>query len=145
MKCKTLILKLKARKQLVRRRREDNIKTGVRNLYLDVWTVFNSLNIESVSGILWILLLYYSYYILIELKISKLFKLSDFQSNCHGVTVTIFVSVCLSRDLQPFVGPWPLFSFLTLYTVGRTPWTWDQLVARPLPIHRITQTQNKRT
>jgi hypothetical protein len=37
------------------------------------------------------------------------------------------------------------FSFLILYTVGRTPWTGDQLIARPLPTHRTTQTQNKRT
>jgi hypothetical protein len=43
--------------------------------------------------------------------------------------------------LEPFVGPWPLFQFLNPYTVGRTPWTGDQPVARPLP----TQTQNKRT
>jgi hypothetical protein len=42
-------------------------------------------------------------------------------------------------------GPWPLFQFLTLYTAGRTTWTVDQLVARPLPTHRTTQTQNKRT
>jgi hypothetical protein len=47
--------------------------------------------------------------------------------------------------VQPFIGPWPLFSFLILYTVGRTPWTVDQPVARPLPTHRTTQTQNKRT
>jgi hypothetical protein len=25
--------------------------------------------------------------------------------------------------LQPFVGPWPSFQFLNLYTAGRTPWT----------------------
>jgi hypothetical protein len=31
------------------------------------------------------------------------------------------------------------FSFLILYTVGRTPWTGDQPVARPLPTHRTTQ------
>jgi hypothetical protein len=36
------------------------------------------------------------------------------------------------------------FSFLILYTVGRTPWTGDQPVTRSLPTHR-TQTQNKRT
>jgi hypothetical protein len=47
--------------------------------------------------------------------------------------------------LQPFVEPWPLFSFLILYTVGGTPWTGDQPVARLLPIHRTTQTQNKCT
>jgi hypothetical protein len=46
--------------------------------------------------------------------------------------------------LQLF-GPWPFFSFLILYTVGRTPWTGDQPVERPLPIHRTTQTQNKST
>jgi hypothetical protein len=34
--------------------------------------------------------------------------------------------------LQPFVGPWPLFSFLIFYTVGMTPWTGDQHIARPL-------------
>jgi hypothetical protein len=37
------------------------------------------------------------------------------------------------------------FSFLILYTVGTTPWTEDQPVARPLPTQRTTQTQNKRT
>jgi hypothetical protein len=35
--------------------------------------------------------------------------------------------------------------FINLYTVGRTPWTGVQAVARPLPTHRTTQTQNKRT
>jgi hypothetical protein len=42
-------------------------------------------------------------------------------------------------------GPWPLFQFLNLHTVGRAPWTGDQPVARPLPTHWTTQTQNKRT
>jgi hypothetical protein len=46
--------------------------------------------------------------------------------------------------LQSFDGPWPLFQFLDLYIVGRTTLKGDQLVARPLPTHRITQTQNKR-
>jgi hypothetical protein len=32
------------------------------------------------------------------------------------------------------------FSFLVLYTVGRTPCTGDQPVARPLPTHRTTHT-----
>jgi hypothetical protein len=43
--------------------------------------------------------------------------------------------------LQPF-GPGRFF--LILYTVGRTPWTGDQPVSRPLPTH-TTQTRNKRT
>jgi hypothetical protein len=37
------------------------------------------------------------------------------------------------------------FSFQILYTVGRTSWTGDQPVARPLPTHRTTQSQSKRT
>jgi hypothetical protein len=42
-------------------------------------------------------------------------------------------------------GTWPLLQFHNnFYTVGRTPWTSDQLVARPLPKQRTTQTQNKR-
>jgi hypothetical protein len=40
--------------------------------------------------------------------------------------------------------PWPLiFQFHDRFTDGRTSWTSDQLVARPLPKHRTTQTQNK--
>jgi hypothetical protein len=42
-------------------------------------------------------------------------------------------------------GSWPLFQFFILHTVGRTPWTGDQPVARPQPTHRTTQTQNIRT
>jgi hypothetical protein len=43
--------------------------------------------------------------------------------------------------------PWALalFSFSIFNTVDRTPWTGNQPVARPLPTHRKTQTQNKRT
>jgi hypothetical protein len=51
----------------------------------------------------------------------------------------------LSMALQAFVGPLSLCSFLILYTISRTPWTGDQPVATPLPTHRTTQTQNKRT
>jgi hypothetical protein len=51
-----------------------------------------------------------------------------------------------SVAVQPFVGPWPLIQFRNIFdTDGRTPWTSDQPVARPLPTHRRTQTQNKRT
>jgi hypothetical protein len=42
-------------------------------------------------------------------------------------------------------GPRPLIQFRNhFFTDGRTPWTSDQPVARPLPKHRTTQTQNKR-
>jgi hypothetical protein len=44
--------------------------------------------------------------------------------------------------LQPFVGPWPVLQFRNhFYTAGKTPWTRDQPVARPLPTHRTTQTE----
>jgi hypothetical protein len=52
---------------------------------------------------------------------------------------------CLSLALRPFVGPWTLFQFLNVYTVGRTPWMGHQPIVSPLPTHKITQTQNKRT
>jgi hypothetical protein len=48
-----------------------------------------------------------------------------------------------SLALQP---PWALasaFQFHDHFTDRRTPWMSDQLVARPLPKHRTTQTQNK--
>jgi hypothetical protein len=59
----------------------------------------------------------------------------------HGesINISIYGSTVLLLDLGRF------FSFLILYTVGRTPWTSDQPVARPLPTHRTTKTQNKRT
>jgi hypothetical protein len=54
----------------------------------------------------------------------------------------------LSFSLYDSIAFWtftPFFSFLILHTIGRTPWTGDQPVARPLPTHGTTQTQNKRT
>jgi hypothetical protein len=42
---------------------------------------------------------------------------------------------------SPLLGLGRFFSFLTLYTGGRSPWTWDQPVARPLPTRRTTQTE----
>jgi hypothetical protein len=68
-------------------------------------------------------------------------------------TLIIYVSVCLSICLSVYL-TWlynPLldlrrfFSFLILFTAGRTPWKGDQPVARLLPAHRTPQTQNKRT
>jgi hypothetical protein len=37
------------------------------------------------------------------------------------------------------------FSFVILHTVGKTPWTGDQPVERPLATGSTTQTQNKHT
>jgi hypothetical protein len=46
------------------------------------------------------------------------------------------LSVCLWL-CKPLLDLDRFFSFLILYTVGRSPWTGDQPVARPLPTHRI--------
>jgi hypothetical protein len=54
------------------------------------------------------------------------------------------ITIFFSMALQPF-GPWPLFSFLILYRVSRTPLMGDQHIARQLPTQRTTQTQNKCT
>jgi hypothetical protein len=62
---------------------------------------------------------------------------------CFGNIVTqysfinVYTALCwalvFSSVLQPF------------YADGRTSWTGDQFVARPLPTNRITQTQNNHT
>jgi ABC-type polysaccharide transport system permease subunit len=56
--------------------------------------------------------------------------------------ILFFFSIWL---YSPLLGLVCFFSFLILYTISRTPWTGDQLVTRPLPTHRTTQTQNKST
>jgi hypothetical protein len=62
-----------------------------------------------------------------------------------NLKMSIFIiKIHSSMALQPFVVPWCLFNFVIFYADGRTPWTRDQPVARPLPKHRTTQTQNKR-
>jgi hypothetical protein len=74
-------------------------------------------------------------------SVKKVFK----QLNCSPVSsfpcsmIIIFCSkpFYLSMALQLFVRPWPLFSFLIVYTQGWTPWTGDQPVAGRLPIYRI--------
>jgi hypothetical protein len=52
-------------------------------------------------------------------------------------------SICLWL-YSPFVGPWSLFQFLNHIHSSRTTWMGDHPVARPLPTHTTTQTQNKR-
>jgi hypothetical protein len=61
--------------------------------------------------------------------------LMDWRGQCKKSGFGQILWHYLSVALQPFVGPWPLFSFLIFYTLSRTPWTGDQPVARPLPAH----------
>jgi hypothetical protein len=57
-----------------------------------------------------------------------------------AIYISICLSVCLSISIYGsavlFLLIGRFYSFLILYSVGCTPWTADQLVARPLPIHR---------
>jgi hypothetical protein len=58
----------------------------------------------------------------------------------HTLSLSLSLSLWLYNPLD--LGR---FSSFLIYRVGGTPWTGDQPVARPLPTHRTTQTQNKRT
>jgi hypothetical protein len=57
-------------------------------------------------------------------------------SNCHYCNIILFISI----PLIPYSCGVEVFHFsLDLYTIGRTPWTSDQPVARPLPKYRTAQ------
>jgi hypothetical protein len=61
---------------------------------------------------------------------------------CSQVATIYFISF----PLIPYSYGVEVFRFsLDLHTIGRTPWTSDRPVARPLPKYRSTQTQNKHT
>jgi hypothetical protein len=53
----------------------------------------------------------------------------------------VFSSCPLTRELAPILEHRADYSVSWSFTSVRTPWTSDQLVARPLPKHRATQTQ----
>jgi hypothetical protein len=61
--------------------------------------------------------------------------------------LSLSLSLSLSLWLySPLLGPGLFFSLVMFfYTDGRTPWTEDQPVTRPLHTHRTRQTQNECT
>jgi hypothetical protein len=64
-----------------------------------------------------------------------------------SIYLSIYLSICLSVYLSicgPFVVPCPLFNFLILCAVGKTPWRGDQPVARPLPTTTQTRISSHR-
>jgi hypothetical protein len=61
-------------------------------------------------------------------------------SVCLSVCMCIYLWLC-----SPLLDLGRFFSFLILYRIGRTPWTGDQPVARPLPTHRTTHRINTQT
>jgi hypothetical protein len=85
-----------------------------------------------------------------ELRIAKIYVVTYFYAmslrlSGHESLLKLTGSVFLCGCTVLLLDLGRVLSFLILYTVGRTPWTGDQLVARPLPAHRTTQIQNKRT
>jgi hypothetical protein len=76
---------------------------------------------------------YVEYAKILQIVITYIFMLPPFHSFFHQWLYS------------PLLGPGLFFSFVIFFTVGRTPWTSDQPIARPLPTHRTTQTQNNCT
>jgi hypothetical protein len=62
--------------------------------------------------------------------------------SCSVAGFCCFFLLFFLMALQPL---WALgsFQFPDLFKIGRTSWSNDQLVARPLPKHKTAQTQNK--
>jgi hypothetical protein len=79
-------------------------------------------------------------------EMKTLLKLCIALSICLSIYLSIHPSIHSSIHpsihlwLYNLCGPSPLFQFHNLYTVGRTPWTGDQPVARPLPTQRTIRT-----
>jgi hypothetical protein len=70
--------------------------------------------------------------------------------NWRVISVITWLLLSLNTSIylwlyRPLLGLGRFFSFFISYAVGRTPWTGDQSVARPLSAHRTAQTQNKHT
>jgi hypothetical protein len=61
-----------------------------------------------------------------------------------SVDVSLYIHIYIWL-YSPLLDLGRLFSFLSYYRVGRTPWTGDQTVARPPPTHRTAHTRNKLT
>jgi hypothetical protein len=60
----------------------------------------------------------------------------------HQANVLIFTTISLyGSTALTVLGP--LFQFLDLYTVGKTPWMGVSHIARPLPTNGTTQIHNK--
>jgi hypothetical protein len=66
------------------------------------------------------------------------FNVTELLNICVALFRVTMATIHSSMAVHPFVGPWHLLQFQ--YTDGKTPWTRDQPVARPLPTHRTAQT-----
>jgi hypothetical protein len=70
---------------------------------------------------------------------------------CYGVAIFYsathsFIHSFIQQWLySPLLDPGRFFCFLILYTVGRTSWTGNLPIARPLPTHRTAQNKRMQT
>jgi hypothetical protein len=104
-------------------------------------TIFGRFRKEKVAGILNVLQILRRTFVCRHVT----GDLSIHPSTYVSIYLSIHLSIYLPMVVQPFIGPWPLFQFIDFYTVGKTPWTGGQQVARPLSSRRTPQPQNKRT
>jgi hypothetical protein len=72
--------------------------------------------------------------------LKSLIRAGDGGCHLNGAYYTLFFFLLA---LQPQFGPWPTSTKLSVslrltksQTFGRTPWAGDQLVSRPLPVHK---------
>jgi hypothetical protein len=75
-------------------------------------------------------------------RIQKLFSLYTSHTSL-SIKLIFFISIPLT-SIPYFYGVEVFHFSLDLYTIGRTPWTSDRPVTRPLPKYRATQTQHRR-
>jgi hypothetical protein len=66
------------------------------------------------------------------------------ERRAHSMSFTNILPTIYLWLYSPLLELGRFFSFLILYTDGRTPRTGDQPVSKPLPTHRTTRTQNER-
>jgi hypothetical protein len=111
------------------------------SVYLSIYlSIYLLVSIVCLSIYFYLSSIYLSIYLFIYLYISICLSIYLYLS--INLSISIYPSMYLW--LYTSCGPWPLFQYLNLYTVGGTPWTGNQPVAKPLPTHTTTQTQNKR-
>jgi hypothetical protein len=85
-----------------------------------------------------------SMYLIIKLCMYVCMYIQVVTTNNYYATADLFF---FPLALQPTFGPWPTsmkfsvsLQFTRSWTFGKTPWTGDKLVARPLPVHKHRKT-----
>jgi hypothetical protein len=121
----------------------DVISSAIVNLCLQAQRSIQNCILENTCTKLHCTLLLLEYH---STEVEKLYICTSLLRVPYSSNITVLLGKVMvnfihsSMALHPSVGPWPLLQLCNLfYTDGRTPWTRDQPVARPLLTHR-TQT-----